>query len=177
LRVLLCLRVCTVEIKIRGYGVERMSEESQDKTKRKYITLLTEYQWTHWYSVFYANPELSSQLIKDKEEFQQLLRKQFPEQPFLVRVQIKVGGLDGYKGLQAYLVILTTARSEGLKQAVHESFPSKMRPTGGKLPTGKLQSIASAIETQRPHNLTKVFGDIRIKRYSVLNKAKLQPVE
>ena len=153
-----------------------MSEASPDKTKRRYIKLLTENQWDYRYSVFYAKPELSSQLVADKEEFQQMLRKQFPEQPFLIRIQTKVGGLDDSKTLQAYLMILTTARSEDLKQVVHESFPSEMRPVGGKLPAGKLQSIASAIENQKPHNLKKVFGDIRIKRYSVLNKAKLKPL-
>jgi len=154
-----------------------MSEASPDKTKRRYIKLLTEYHWSYRYSVFYDDLTLSSQLVTEKEEFQQRLRKEFPEQPFLIRIQTKVGGLDDSKTLQAYLTILTTARSESLKSVVHESFPSDMNVMSEKLSTGKLQSIASAIENQRPHNLTKVFGDIRIKRYSVLNKAKLQPVQ
>lgn len=154
-----------------------MSEASPDKTKRRYIKLLTDYQWNYRYSVFYDDLTLSSQLITDKEEFQQRLRKEFPEQPFLIRVQTKVGGLDDSKTLQAYLTILTTAKSEGLKQVVHDSFPAHMNVMSEPLSAGKLKSITSAIENQRPHNLKKVFGDIRIKRYSVLNKAKLQPVQ
>lgn len=153
-----------------------MSEASPDKTKRRYIKLLTDYQWSYRYSVFYDDLTLSSQLITEKEDFQQRLRKEFPEQPFLIRVQTKVGGLDDSKALQAYLMILTTAKSERLKQVVHESFASDMNIMSGPLSDGKLKSITSAIQNQRLHDLTKVFGDIRIKRYSVLNKAKLQPV-
>jgi hypothetical protein len=154
-----------------------MSEASPDKTKRRYIKLLTDYQWSYRYSVFYDDLTLSSKLITDKEEFQQRLRKEFPEQPFLIRVQTKVGGLVDSKALQAYLTILTTAKSERLKQVVHESFASDMNIMSGPLSDRKLKSITCAIENQRLHDLKKIFGGIRIKRYSVLNKAKLQPVQ
>ncbi|NWA44704.1 hypothetical protein HX793_22280 [Pseudomonas reactans] len=153
-----------------------MSETSQDKTKRKYLSLLREHQWSHQYSVFYDDLTLSNRLLTDKEPFLQSLRKQFPDQPFLVRIQTKAGNGRGDKTLQAYLMILTTARSDGLKEIVDESFTSTMNVMSKKLVGLKPYTIASAIEKQKPHDLHMVFGDIRIRRWSLLNKAMLVPV-
>ncbi|WP_085724684.1 hypothetical protein [Pseudomonas sp. R37(2017)] len=153
-----------------------MSETSEDKTKRRYLALLTGHHWSHQYSVFYDDLKLSNQLLTDKEPFLQSLRKRYPGQPFLVRIQTKNGNGKGDKGLQAYLMILTTAQSGGLKQIVDESFTADMNVKSKRLEGLKPYTIASAIENQRPHDLTKVFGDIRIRRWSLLNKAMLVPV-
>jgi hypothetical protein len=153
-----------------------MSETTDDKTKRKYLALLTENQWSHRYSVFYADPAMSKNLLTDMVEFKQALRKRYPDQPFLIRIQMKAGGLNGDKTLQAYLTILTTASSEGLKVVAHDTFSSEVRIPRGKVSTAKLASMASAIYKQRPHDLSKVFGDVRVRRWTLLNKASLVPV-
>lgn len=153
-----------------------MSETTEDKTKRKYLALLTENQWSHRYSVYYADPVMSKSLLADMVEFKQVLRKQYPNQPFLIRIQIKAGGLNGDKTLQAYLTILTTASSEGLKVVAHDTFSSEVNIQRGKVTSTKLESIASAIDKQKPHDLSKVFGDVRVRRYSVLNKEMLKPL-
>lgn len=146
-----------------------MSETSEDKTKRKYLAMLTDHQWSHRYSVFYANPKMSNKLLTDMVGFKQALRKQYPDQPFLIRIQTTTRGLNGDKTLQAYLTILTTARSENLKGVASKNFSSEVNVPSEKLLPAKLQSIASAIDTQKPHDLSKVFGDVRIRRWSVLN--------
>lgn len=153
-----------------------MSETTEDKTKRKYLALLTENQWSHRYSVYYADPVMSKSLLADMVEFKQVLRKQYPNQPFLIRIQIKAGGLNGDKTLQAYLTILTTASSEGLKVVAHDTFSSEVNIQRGKVTSTKLESMASAIDKQKPHDLSKVFGDVRVRRYSVLNKEMLKPL-
>jgi len=153
-----------------------VSETSQDKTKRMYIALLTENQWSYRYSVFYADPSLSNRLLTDMVGFKQSLRRVYPNQPFLIRIQTKVGGLDDNTTLQAYLTILTTARSENLKGVAHDTFSSEVRIQRGKVSAEKLASMASAIDKQKPHNLQKVFGDIRIRRWTLLNKPMLVPV-
>lgn len=151
-----------------------MSETSEDKTKRKYLATLTNHHWSHQYSVFYDNLALSNHLLADMVGFKQALRKQFPDQPFLIRIQTKVGNGRGDKTLQAYLMILTTARSEGLKGVADNAFSSEVNVMSDmKLAPEKLESIASAIDKQKPHDLTKVFGDVRIRRWSVLNKEAL----
>jgi hypothetical protein len=152
-----------------------MSETSEDKTKRKYLALLNGNKWSHQYSVFYDDLTLSNRLLTDKEAFLQTLRKQFPGQPFLVRIQTKMGNGRGDKGLQAYLMILTTAQSD-VQEVADKSFTSVMNVKSKKLVGLKPFTIASAIDKQRPHDLQKVFGDVRIKRYSVLNKPMLVPV-
>ena len=150
-----------------------MSETSEDKTKRKYLAMLTDHQWSHRYSVFYDDLALSNHLLTDMVGFKQALRKQYPDQPFLIRIQVKVGNGRGDKTLQAYLMILTTARSEGLKEVADNAFSSEVNVMSDKLAPAKLESIASAIDTQKPHDLTKVFGNVRIRRWSVLNKDAL----
>lgn len=153
-----------------------MSETSEDKTKRNYIALLTKNQWCHQHTLFYVYPEESVNLLTDKVAFQQVLRKQYPDQPFLIRIQTKVGDSDGENVLQAYLTILTTVRASGLTQVVDQSFRSEMRVRSRTLSDAKVQSMAGSIDKQKPHNLKKVFGDVRIRRWTLLNKEMLVQV-
>lgn len=146
-----------------------MSETSEDKTKRKYLAMLTDHQWSHRYSVFYADLTMSNRLLTDMVGFKQALRKEYPDQPFLIRIQTKLGGLTDKKTLQAYLTILTTAKSGELKEVALGTFSSEVNVSSEKLLPAKLESMASAIDTQKPHDLTKVFGNVRIRRWSVLN--------
>lgn len=75
--------------------------------------------------------------------------------------------------LQAYLTMFTTKPEDGLQDVVNELFTSPMNVLSRKLTSKKLMSIASAIQRQRPQDLTKFFGKVGTNRWSVLNKGLL----
>ncbi|WP_236182279.1 hypothetical protein [Pseudomonas sputi] len=149
-----------------------MSESSEDKTKRKYLAVLRSYQWSYQHSIFYDDPEQSHALLDHMVKFKQTLRRRCPDQPFLIRVQmLKKGG----RPLQAYLTIFTTEKVEDLRNMANKVFPTVMNVLGKKLSTEKLDQIATAIEKQKPHDLSKLFGKQGVNRWSVLNKHLLLP--
>lgn len=147
-----------------------MSESSEDKSKRKYVALLTGNEWRHQYSVFYDDPTQSVRLLSDMVRFKQSLRRKVADQPFLIRIQTlnKAG-----QPLQAYLTMFTTKRVEGLKDVISKLFASPVNVAGRTLQQAKIDSIADAICTQRPQDLSKVFGKTGVNRWSVLNKPLL----
>lgn len=151
-----------------------MSETSEDKTKRKYLSVLRGYQWRYQHSVFYDNPELSVGLLDDMVAFKQTLRRRCPDQPFLVRIQTLKKGAAPH---QAYLTIFTTEKVEDLREIANKSFPADMNVMGKKLSADKLEQIAGAIEKQKPHDLSKVLGKQGINRWSILNKQQLVAVQ
>ena len=150
-----------------------MSETSEEKTKRKYLTVLRGYQWSYQHSVFYDDPEQSLGLLEDMASFKQMLRRRCPDQPFLIRVQaLKKGAVH-----QAFLSIITTAKVDDLREMANKVFPSVMNVLGKKLSVDKLDQIARAIEKQKPHDLSKLFDKTGINRWSVLNKHLLAAIE
>lgn len=149
-----------------------MSESSEEKTKRKYLTVLRGYQWSYQHSVFYNDPEQSHALLEHMVRFKQVLRRRCPDQPFLVRIQtLKKGSVPH----QAYLTIFTTKKVEDLREMANKVFPAIMNVMGKKLSVEKLDQIARAIEKQKPHDLSKVLDKAGINRWTVLNKDKLVP--
>lgn len=146
-----------------------MSEASEDKTKRKYLTVLRGYQWSYQHSVFYDDPEQSLGLLEDMPSFKQMLRRRCPDQPFLIRVQaLKKGAVH-----QAFLSIITTAKVDDLREIANKTFPANMNVIGRTLSVEKHDSIARAIEKQKPQDLSKLFDKAGINRWSVLNKRLL----
>lgn len=150
-----------------------MSETSEEKTKRKYLTVLRGYQWSYQHSVFYDDPEQSLGLLEDMASFKQMLRRRCPDQPFLIRVQaLKKGAVH-----QAFLSIITTAKVDDLREIANKTFPAKMNVIGRTLSVERHDSIARAIEKQKPQDLSKLFDKAGINRWSVLNKRLLLPLE
>jgi uncharacterized protein YneF (UPF0154 family) len=150
-----------------------VSETSEEKTKRKYLTVLRGYQWSYQHSVFYDDPEQSLGLLEDMASFKQMLRRRCPDQPFLIRVQaLKKGAVH-----QAFLSITTTAKVDDLREIANKTFPAKMNVMGKRLSVEKLDQIARAIEKQKPHDLSKLFDKAGINRWSVLNKHLLAAKE
>jgi hypothetical protein len=147
-----------------------VSESSEEKTKRKYLTVLRGYQWSYQHSVFYDDPEQSYALLDHMVKFKQVLRRRCPDQPFLVRIQTLKKGSAPY---QAYLTIFTTKKVEDLREVANKVFPTIMNVMGKRLSVEKLDQIAGAIEKQKPHDLTKLFDKAGINRWSVLNKQLL----
>lgn len=85
---------------------------------------------------------------------------------------MKVGAI-----IQAYLVIMTTTRVKQLGAIASNTFPVSMNEMGRNLSTEKLGQIVSAIERQKPHDLSKVFDKEGVNRWTILNKAFLMPVD
>lgn len=146
-----------------------MSESSEEKTKRKYLTVLRGYQWSYQHSIFYDDPEQSIALLGDMVLFKQMLRRKCPDQPFLIRVQaLKKGAIH-----QAFLSIITTAKVGSLGEIANKAFPAKMNVIGRRLSAERLSQQASVIEESKPHDLSKLFDKTGINRWSMLNKHAL----
>lgn len=150
-----------------------MSESSEEKTKRKYLTVLRGYQWSYQHSVFYDDPEQSLGLLEDMASFKQMLRRRCPDQPFLIRVQaLKKGAVH-----QAFLSIITTAKVDDLREIANKTFPAKMNVVGRRLSAERLSQQARVIEEAKPHDLSKLFDKVGINRWSILNKDSLIPLQ
>lgn len=153
-----------------------MSETSEEKSKRNYLHLLLNYQWSYQHSLFYEDREDSKALLNDMIKFKQELRRKCPDQPFLIRIQLHnrktEHSPDG--GLQAYLVILTTERADkSIETAAEKAMSAQCNILGMKLTPEKITKAASAIKAQKPHKLERFFEKEKINRFTVLNKTKL----
>jgi hypothetical protein len=150
-----------------------MSETSEDKTKRKFVAHLRKPIWTIQYSVFYVNPAESYRLLEDQKRFRRELKRKFPDQPFLVRVQTHRKG----KIHQAYLTLFTTQKVDGIEELAKRYFPLEVNVANQPLTVEECESKANTILTQNLHDLTKLFGTVRIRRHDVINKHWLVDVE
>lgn len=146
-----------------------MSETTEDKTKRKYLSVFMGNEWWYQTSVFYDDPSESHRLLTDMVMFKQRLRRVYADQPFLMRIQTKSGG---GRPLQAYLTMFTTKPLDGMQPLVDKLFDTQMNVRSRKLTAGKKITIANAVGNQRPQDLSKVFGK-SVNRWSVLNKPLL----
>jgi len=150
-----------------------MSESSADKTKRNFAAYLTRPTWQFQYSIFYQSPGDSINLLEDQKVFRQELGRKFPNQPFLIRIQTLNRGTH-----QAYLTIYTTVANDGIYALADRYFGTPdVNILTRKLSEGRRNSQARAILTQRPHDLVKLFGKVRIRRYGVINKHLLEALE
>lgn len=151
-----------------------MSESSEDKTRRKFAKYLLHPRWVYQYSFFYEEPEYSKTLIEDQKVFRQELRRKFPDQPFLVRVQtLKRPGRE----FQAYLTLYTTQKTDGMFEVSERYFPAPVNVLYRQLTERRREVKAHKILTQKPHDLTKLFGEVRIRRYGIINKHLLADIE
>lgn len=157
-----------------------MSESSEEKTTRKYLQLLSDYEWSYQYSLFYDDPEESHHLLDDMVTFKQELRRKWPEAAFMIRIQSHrrdMGSGNANRILQAFLSILSTSKLQGIMDGFLDPlFSAPVNIMYKRLSIAKQKQIYGSIAIQRPHDLTKIFKDktTPIRRYSVLNKAKLE---
>jgi len=147
-----------------------MSESSEDKTKRKYVHVLTSNPWPFQCSIFYANPTESTRLLDDMKRFKQRLRRKLPTSPMLIRIKL----LHRNKVLQAYVSILTANdHCDVIEGVASRSFAVPVNVRGRRFSAERIARQASAIKSQKPHNLNRLLGDRKINRYSLLNVAYL----
>lgn len=154
-----------------------MTESADNKTKRKYLKMLNQYEWSYQYSIFYEDAQDSHKLLDDMVGFKQRLRRKYPDTAFLVRIQAHRKRWEGASPeLQAFLMILSTSKLQGiLDDYLDSQFTAPVRMIYQKISEGKLRSIYRSIAKQSPHQLHKIFTapTSTIKRFSVLNKTKL----
>lgn len=153
-----------------------MSETSDEKSKRNYLRLLNDHEWSHQHSLFYEDIANSKALLDDMVRFKQVLRRKCPDQPFLIRIQLlnrkTASNPDG--GLQAYLVILTTMNARiALAEAAEKAMHAVCNILRKKLTQENKARMASAIKSQKPHDLERFFGRDKINRFTLLNKDQL----
>lgn len=148
-----------------------MSETSEDKSKRKYLSVLEGNEWGYQYSVFYDNPEQSVELLGDMVTFKRYLRRQYSNQPFLFRIQTHIHKEE--KVLQAFLTLFTTEKLTGFGDLADKAFPSPVNTMYQPLTDGKLASMIGSIEKQKLHDLSKLFGKVGQNRWGILNKPLL----
>jgi hypothetical protein len=151
-----------------------MSETSEDKSKRKYVKVLRDNQWSYQYSVFYENPEESVGLLDHMVKFKRCLKREYSGVPFLFRIQLHTH----HSGeLQAFLTLFTIEKLKGFDELANKAFPSSMSTLYQRLTDEMLSSKASAILQQRPHSLSKVFSKEGQNRWGILNKDALKPIQ
>lgn len=148
-------------------------ESPEDKAKRKFSKHLLNPIWTYQYSVFYEEPEQSRNLLEDQRVFRQELRRKFADQPFLIRIQT----LNRDNVLQAYLTLYTTQKAFGLTELAERYYPAPVNVIYRRLSATQRELKARRILEQKPHDLTKLFGSVRIKRYALINKRLLTDVD
>ena len=147
-----------------------MSETAEERSKRQYLAHHRSEQWTYKHAVYYAQPTESSSLLDDMVKFKQLLRRKCPDQPFLIRVQLR-----NQPTLQAFLILYTTGKVDTLDLMANKTFAHEMNVRGRVLSPEKLEQSARSIEMQSPHNLNKFFGKAAVKRWSALNSDLIEP--
>lgn len=152
-----------------------MSETSEDKSKRKYLHLLNTYEWNYQHSLFYQEPEDSKSLLDDMIKFKQSLRRRCADQALLIRIQLlrKKTTHNPNGTEQAYLTILSTENIKpSIKEAAELTMSSPCNVATKRLSAEKHTTIASAIKSQKPHNLERFFGKQKINRFTILNRYK-----
>ncbi len=153
-----------------------MSEISEEKSKRKYLHFLQSYQWSYQYSLFYEDIYDSKSLLNEMVRFKQELRRMCPDQPFLIRIQLRNGKTlnNPEGGTQAYLTIFTTTKAQkAIDAATDKAMSTPTNIMSRRISPEALAFKASRIKSQKPHNLEQFFGKKKINRFTVLNKSKL----
>jgi len=151
-------------------------ESSEDKTKRKFAKYLLDPRWNYQYSIFYETPEDSKSLLNDQKLFRKELGRKFPNQPFLIRIQTLKSHRWG-NVLQGYLTLYTTQKTPEFVELVDRYFLASVNVIYRQLTERRREVKARKILTQKPHDLIKLFGPVRIRRYGVINKHLLVGIE
>lgn len=152
-----------------------MSESSEDKSKRNYLRLFLEYEWNYQHSLFYEEQDASKSLLDDMIKFKQTLRRKCPDLPFLIRIQLlkRKTAHNPNGDQQAYLVILSTQKStQQIRQSSEKAMRASCNVIHMKLSAEKIAKTASAIKTQKAHDLERFFERTKINRFTLLNKEK-----
>ncbi|MFW2171761.1 hypothetical protein ACG93W_18245 [Acinetobacter baumannii] len=162
-------------------------ESSNDKTVRKMINYLSNYEWMYQYSMFVdvlsfeleeAKNVAKNWLLKfDDKKFRDYLRKKKGNEDvammYVIRKTIHKNHPSKKSFQQFYITMYSSNEIHGLDHAQsYSDFP--LNTLDRKVTDKKIKSTCSALKNQKLHDLSLLGGK---KRYTIINKAKLRPIE
>ena len=162
-------------------------ESSNDKTVRKMINYLSNYEWMYQYSMFVdvlsfeldeAKDVAKNWLLKfDDKRFRDYLRKKKGNEDvammYVIRKTIHKNHLSKKSFQQFYITMYSSNEIHGLDHAQsYSDFPLNI--LSRKVTDKKIESTCSALKNQKLHDLSLLGGK---KRYTIINKAKLIPLK
>jgi len=167
-----------------------MSESSSDKTTRKIVEAMEQYEWVQQVSIFYWNYEDRFLAPDHKPEITRRLRRMFPEQAFLYRLRINkdvnssfVHGYDGNsKSVSMAYHSFFTNRSLKRKEllvftvALEKAFDCDLRHRSRTVQALKRYLWINTIKREKVEDLTSYFSDMTAqRRWALINKNKATP--
>lgn len=165
-----------------------MMEKSKDKTRRKMIDYFKKYRWMHQYSIFLKLNDLDIDEIKsfakswilefDDDKFKDYLKKKKGNKDVAMIYMLRSHRNKSYLPnsrpfLQFYITVYSTDIIEGFYDAFNYSNFS-LNVIDRELTDKKIETTCNALKKGKLHNLSLLGGK---KRYTIINKAKLIPVE
>ncbi|WP_407532849.1 hypothetical protein [Acinetobacter baumannii] len=162
-------------------------ESSNDKTVRKMINYLSNYEWMYQYSMFVdvlsfeldeAKDVTKNWLLKfDDKKFRDYLRKKKGNEDvammYVIRKTIHKNHPSKKSFQQFYITMYSSNEIHGLDHAqFYSDFPLNI--LSRRVTDTKIKSTCSALKNQKLHDLSLLGGK---KRYTIINKAKLRPIE
>ncbi len=163
-----------------------MTESAEERTKRKFLSCFDRYDWNTQISIFLVSAEDIPDALDLFQKTRKHLARKIPEDPILWRICSK--GVNpskvysDYHGtsktlLSPYLTIFTTKELKPNEaKSLFESLKigTRIIIKARKLSLAKKHTYQRSIKIQKPHDLTKIFGEKKVKRFGVLNE-KLKP--
>lgn len=163
-------------------------ENSEDKTVRHIINYLTKYDWLYQYSIFVdvnnLNVEEAKDVAKnwllkfDDERYRDYLRKKKGNEDvaimYVIRKHLHKNHSSKKSFQQFYITMYSSEELQGLDNAQSYYADLPLNTLCRKVTDKKIKSTCSALKNQRLHDLSSLG---RKKRYTIINKAKLRPVE
>lgn len=171
-----------------------MSESSADKTKRKILNNLSEYQWKQQISL-YPNPPLDDlekakllaiRIVPDNlNQFKDMLRRTFKEVGFFVSIRSLVS-TRSYELRQAYpskqfkQIYMTIFASEEvdekkLMHVINSTYGQSVKDQIREVNPSKLMKSIKTIAREPLHSIHALLVDYpKIKRFSKLNAKKFK---
>lgn len=165
-----------------------MMENSEDKTVRHIVNYLTNYDWLYQYSIFVDVNDLDVEEAKDiaknwllkfdDKKFRDYLRKKKGNEDvammYVIRKHLHKNHSSKKSFQQFYITIYSSGEIQGIDhiQSYYSDFPLNIMDR--KVTDKKIKSICSALKNQKLHDLSLLGGK---KRYTIMNKAKLKPIE
>jgi hypothetical protein len=165
----------------------KVSETSEDKTKRSFITLYNNNYFTTQISIFYLQSTDGIKAQVHKPVITQLVRRIYSEQCFLYRLCLTTTdtkNLDDLKDTQppnskmlmSYHTLFTNEKinSDKLKKALEKHLNCTIRIKQQYIGELKKMKYISAVKKGEPHDLKSYFNSSKnIHRIATINAKKL----
>ena len=158
-------------------------ESSEDKTVRKIIYYLSNYQWKYQYSIFVDVYSLELDEAKvlatnwlltfDDAKFRDYLRKKNNDigMMYVIRKTLHRNHPSKKRFQQYYITIFSTDDIKGFEE-VEKYGDCCYKVADRAVLDWKIESTCKALKTQRLHDISSLGSK---KRYTVINKSKLIP--